>query len=80
MPERLDEKLLDVPKRVNIEGLPLSSLERPAGNLACTWEMGLQEGFHHSQNVEEWLTVPTQFVQMMWVMLNTSFLSGSLEF
>lgn len=80
MPDRLDEKSLGVMKRVNIEGLPLSSLEVPAGNLACTQELRLQEGFNHSQNGEEWLTVCTQFVQTMWVMLNASFFPGSLDF
>ena len=50
MPESEGENLLGVLKRINIVGLRLLSLERPAWPLAGIWELGLQEGSHHSQN------------------------------
>lgn len=45
--------------------------------LAGVWELGVWQGSHHSQNWQEWLTVPIP--QTIWFMLNTCFPSGSLK-
>lgn len=50
MPEPVGENLLSALKRVNTASLRLLSLERPAWPLTDIWELGLEEGSHHSQN------------------------------
>ena len=42
--------------------------------------MWFGEGSHHPQNWYEWLIVPKMFVQPVWIMLDTCFPPGSLEF
>lgn len=56
-------------RKVYLKGRPLAGI----------WELGLQEGSHHSLK-GPWLTVPKLFVQEMQFTLNNFFPSGNLGF